>query len=116
MIGFVLSLLSAVQTASAYDGCLNRGDAAKGIQAALQACADQEFERQDALLNRSYKAKMASLGPSRQASLRGSQRQWIVARDRRCGSKGGGTMARFDTVDCLATQTAMRTRWLERYR
>lgn len=116
MIVFILSLLSAAQASPAYTACLNAGEAAKGIQTALQQCADTELRRQDAMLNRTYKAKMGSLPPTRQATLRRAQRQWIVERDRRCTPRGGGSMAPFEQADCLATQTASRTRWLARYR
>lgn len=111
-----LLLLAAAQNASAFDVCLNSGEAANGIQSAMQRCVDEEFYRQDARLNRAYKARMAVLPAPRKVVLRGLQRQWILDRDRRCRVRDNGQMSRFNAADCKATMTASRTRWLERYR
>lgn len=116
MVLFALVLLAAAPSSLAYDECLNSGDAANGIQSAMQRCVDQEFNRRDEKLNRTYKAKMAALPAARKAILRGMQRQWIIDRDRRCKVKDNGSIGRFNAADCMATETASRTRWLQRYR
>lgn len=116
MVLFALVLLAANPSSPAYEACLDGGDAANGIQSAMQHCADQEFHRQDGNLNLTYKVKMAALPAPKRAILRGMQRQWILDRDRRCKVKGNGSMGRFNAVDCMATETASRTRWLQRYR
>ena len=117
MIAAAMALASGTGAASsAYDTCLNTGDAGNGIQSAMQECADHEYRRQDGRLNETYKLKMAALPAPRQAILRGMQRQWILDRDRRCKVRGNGSMGRFNAVDCMATETAKRTAWLQRYR
>ena len=116
MIFATMLLLVAAPATSAYETCLNTGEAGNGIQSAMTRCADDEYRRQDARLNRVYKAKMASLPPKRQAALRAVQRQWIVDRDRRCPVKTGYSMGPMETLDCRARLTEQRSAWLERYR
>lgn len=50
----------------------------------LMACASAAYDREDARLNRVYKATLARLKPARQASLRDEQRRWIKDRDEAC--------------------------------
>ncbi len=116
MILMVMALLAGAPATSAYETCLNTGEAGNGIQSAMHRCADQEFRRQDARLNRVYKAKMASLPPQRQAALRDLQRRWIVDRDRRCPVKTGYSMGPMETLDCRSGLTEKRSAWLERFR
>ena len=55
-------------------------------------CAGGISAREDARLNRAYKAAMARLTPPRQRALRETQRRWIKDRDAQCQAEfdGGG--------------------------
>lgn len=105
---------------AAYRTCLATGDAAKGVTSGLLDCNGAEIDRQDARLNRTYRAVMARLAPPARTKLRASERAWIVERDRSCrrDSKAaeGGTLASVIYSGCILDRTIERTIWLERYR
>ena len=113
---------SAVEArySAAYRTCLATGDAAKGVTSGMLDCNGTEIERQDARLNRTYRAVMARLAPPARAKLRASERAWIAERDRSCrrDSKAaeGGTLASVIYSGCILDRTIERTMWLERYR
>ena len=72
-----------------------------------------ETKRQDAQLNKAYKALMADLSPARKTQLQEAQRAWIKYRDANCGfyyDPDGGTLARVSANDCVMTSTAERAR------
>lgn len=96
-----------------YKRCLSIGDAAQGIQSALQECIGDEWERRDAELNQVYRAKMASLPPDRRDALRADERAWLKAIDRKCVyTKDDGTLQRFEATYCDARETMRRTQAL----
>jgi uncharacterized protein YecT (DUF1311 family) len=89
---------------------------------AMTACSREEHQRQDASLNRVYRALLGRLPRSRAAQLRASQRVWLRNRDSDCLKKSGapmrewGTMHRLDYAGCRLESTIRRTVLLERYR
>lgn len=99
-----------------YEQCISTGEAAEGVQFAMQECIDREFGLQDALLNQTYKSKMASLPDDKKIILRGMQRQWIRDRDKRCEADGDGSLDRFVSDQCLAIETKNRTLWIKNYK
>ena len=105
---------------AAYRTCMATGDAARGVTVGLLDCNGLEIDRQDARLNRTYRAVMARLGPRGRTRLRASERAWIGQRDRGCrrtsGLADGGTLASVMYSACILDRTIERTLWLERYR
>jgi uncharacterized protein YecT (DUF1311 family) len=104
----------------AYDECLNNGDAARGVQPAMNACVAMEYERQDGRLNQAYSMVMKRQNAAGKTKLRAAQRIWIKQRDRICAAEEkeyeGGTMAPMIFHSCLINETIERTIWLEKYR
>lgn len=119
---FLLAILAAStgsgdeKLSREYERCISSGEAAEGIQFAMQECIDREFGIQDALLNQAYRRKMASLPDDKKLLLRGMQRQWIRDRDQRCEADGDGSLDRFISDQCLAIETKNRTLWLDNYK
>ncbi|TGX40871.1 DUF1311 domain-containing protein [Sphingomonas naasensis] len=100
-----------------YHACMAHGDAASGVTSAMLDCIAAETARQDARLNRAYKAAMAARDPAGRTRLRQSERAWIARRDARCqkasASEGGGSAAGLVYADCVMQETVARAGWLE---
>ena len=129
--GIVAALTAAVPTVAAdtavqsrysrdYDRCMSTGEAAEGVTSAMMECNDAEIDRQDSRLNQAYKMVMARLNLDQKQTLRASERQWIVTRDRNCrkaiGEEEGGSLGRIIYSNCILNTTIKRTMWLEIYR
>lgn len=102
----------------ALDACLSSGPAAQGVTDAMVDCMYAERSRQDVRLNARYRVLMRNLSPARGTALRNSERRWIARRDAHCGpilSESGGTIDRVNYASCLATETADRRAFLDRY-
>jgi uncharacterized protein YecT (DUF1311 family) len=83
----------------------------------LVPCFEQEFTRQDMLLNRAWLTAMRRVPAARRSALRAAERQWIVARDPFCKRFVGGLRGSLVSVaylDCRIELTVRRTLWLER--
>jgi uncharacterized protein YecT (DUF1311 family) len=104
----------------AYKACLDSGDAAQGVQYAMNECANSEYERQDGRLNQAYVMVMRRLAPPAKVKLRTLQRAWIKTRDGKCTAESaeyqGGSIAPMIYSLCLTDETIRRTLWLETYR
>jgi uncharacterized protein YecT (DUF1311 family) len=115
---------------TAYDRCMETGEASQGMDPAMIACSEAEFDRQDAALNAAYAAALkvlrdeaveqAALGldlddsngaRTRQARVRAAQRDWLRYRDSKCLSENqsGGTMDRLTGRNCVIEETIRRT-------
>ena len=125
MVGVLLLLLaSAAGPASGYSelytACMARGDAASGVTSAMMDCISAELEQQDDRLNHVYRARIASVGPSRAAALRTAERSWIRSRAVRCHrvaqAEEGGSLGGLLYAGCILDAIIARTRWLEAYR
>jgi uncharacterized protein YecT (DUF1311 family) len=93
-------------------------DKAEGVTQPAVECIDAEIKRQDARLNKAYKALVADLNPERKKQLLAAQRAWLKFRDTNCGfyfDPEGGTIARVLAVDCIMTMTASRATELENF-
>lgn len=79
-------------------------------------CAIDIGDREDARLNRAYKAAMARLPAPRQQALRVEQRRWIKDRDAQCKPEfdGGGAQAEIYGTACIAGMAHDRALELER--
>ncbi|PVM91893.1 lysozyme inhibitor LprI family protein [Caulobacter endophyticus] len=103
------------QYSPAYAACLNSGDAIKGVTAAMAGCTNEELGKQDARLNRAYKAAMAGRSRAEQAKLRTVQRAWIKRRDAECREDlTGGTIDVLNIGGCHLSMTTVRAVELER--
>jgi uncharacterized protein YecT (DUF1311 family) len=103
----------------AYTACLQSGDAAEGVPAAVVECGASEIDRQNAVLNAKYVALMRRLPAPKKASLRASERTWITTRDRQCQAEiadDPGTLSQVVYTDCILDETIKRILWIERYR
>lgn len=99
----------------AYARCLDSGDAARGVTVAMAGCTNAELQKQDARLNRAYKAAMARRSKPQQASLRNAQRAWIKRRDAECRKDlTGGTIDMLNIGGCHLSMTTVRAVELER--
>lgn len=97
-------------------------------QMEMTACAEQEFERADAELNRVWRPLVSSAARndrspdsgrtprdqrSEEVILRTAQRAWIAYRDAECEYEGlgerGGSMEPMIVAQCLARLTRART-------
>jgi len=81
----------------------------------LLQCAGGINAREDARLNRAYKAATARLPPPRQQALRLAQRRWIKDRDAECQPEfdGGSAQAGIYGTACIARITHDRALELE---
>lgn len=95
----------------------------------MNKCADAEFEKADAELNRVYAKALAAVpgmatddtpfdAKSWEATLRASQRAWLAFRDAECEEHvakfwGGGTGATVDILGCKTEKTEQRTKELK---
>jgi uncharacterized protein YecT (DUF1311 family) len=103
---------------------LAHADEADGIDCAhamaqqdMNICADKDYQKADAALNRAYKAAMAGLGAPDRDLLRASERAWIGYRDAQCTFENapnqGGSIYPMVYAGCLTTLTKARTKELK---
>ncbi|MCS3472876.1 uncharacterized protein YecT (DUF1311 family) [Pseudomonas sp. JUb42] len=97
-----------------YDACLAKamGDAA------MSDCTRAETRKQDARLNKAYKAAMAVLPAEQKKQLKDAQMLWVKFRDADCGMQStftGGTMDMINGASCELNMTQTRADALEWY-
>jgi len=109
------ALAQAKKPVSVYDRCL-KGPTGR-TQVGMQQCAADETARQDARLNRNYKAILDQLDSTDDKdAVRNAQRAWIAFRDADCASYVSmtwGTMSRLEGAQCLTDRTQERADQLE---
>ena len=85
----------------------------EGTQQEMNACAFQEYENEDKLLNEKYKKVMQSLPKKQQDQLRKEQRLWLKNRDPLCKEEAkeneGGSIWPLIFYGCLGSATKQRT-------
>jgi uncharacterized protein YecT (DUF1311 family) len=83
-----------------------------GAVIALQACADQEGQRQDHTLNSLYQQAMAHYEDEDRADLRRLQRAWLKTRDAKCASDmewdAGSPRGLLEVANCRLDVTGKR--------
>lgn len=121
-------LIADVMPASAQDA--SPADCSEALSTVeMNKCADQEFDKADAELNRVYAKAIAAVpgmatdnspfdAKSWEAALRASQRAWLAFRDAECEEHvakfwGGGTGATVDILGCKTEKTEQRTKELK---
>jgi uncharacterized protein YecT (DUF1311 family) len=95
-----------------YQACITYGETHDTTAITAEECGARELRRQDARLSTSYKRLMAQLSPARKTNLRLDEREWILARDQRCGTR----IDLNDRTECVIAETIRRARYMERYR
>jgi uncharacterized protein YecT (DUF1311 family) len=84
----------------------------EGTQQELNACAFQEYENDDKLLNERYKNVMQSFSNMKQDQLRQEQRLWLKMRDPLCKQEAkeneGGSIWPLMFYGCLSSRTKQR--------
>ena len=85
-------------------------------QQEMNLCSAREYEAADAQLNTVYRAVMAAQDTQGKATLRASEREWIVQRDRTCkeetAGEEGGSIYPLEYNTCMIRLTKERTREL----
>ena len=86
-------------------------------QMAMNVCANKDYEREDARLNKSYKELITKLDDDRRGQLKEIQLAWIKFRDLQCDYDSsqyeGGTMYSFVRSSCLLQMTRQRNKDLK---
>ena len=101
-----------------------RADEADGIDCAhamaqqdMNICADKDYRKADAELNRVYKKTVAGLDGHSRDLLRASQREWIKFRDAECiyqsAQNEGGSIYPLVYAGCLTALTMERTKQIK---
>lgn len=108
------SAFAETKYSPAYDACIAKamGDAAMGD------CTHAETAKQDARLNKAYKAAMAVLPAEKKKQLKDAQMLWVKFRDADCGMQytfTGGTMDILNGSGCELSMTRDRADALEWY-
>ena len=82
----------------------------------MNTCADQDFQRADALLNKTYKDATKDMDAHALDLLRKAQRAWLAFRDIECTYETvgdeGGSIQPMDYSLCLTRLTKLRTEQL----
>jgi uncharacterized protein YecT (DUF1311 family) len=97
-------------------------DSSAGGDVAMIECNGAEYSRQDAALNRAYRALLARVPKAEAGRIRASQRAWLRAGKTVCDRSIGmpfrnwGTLERLRWSNCNLDRTIRRTVMLERYR
>lgn len=80
-------------------------------------CVVAEFDRQDAALNRAWKAAVKRIPKTKYPELLAAQRKWVKERDPFCKSEAAawaGTISQVTYPFCRTELTIRRTIWLEK--
>jgi uncharacterized protein YecT (DUF1311 family) len=96
----------------AYQACIIYGETHNTAAIPQGVCDARELRVQDARLNAAYKAVIARLPSVRKADLRTDERNWILARDHKCGKLSDPDL----TTECKINETIKRTAYLRRYK
>ena len=91
----------------------NKCNPESSITSDMLDCADEAFQKNDALLNKNYKAAMKSCGDDKQckSDLQKMQRHWIAYKEAvsawiySYGENGGGSLGRVQAVWWEAEET-----------
>jgi uncharacterized protein YecT (DUF1311 family) len=96
-----------------YEACTD----VKYIMSEMADCNNAEIEKQDRVLNTTYKSVMSRLSPGEQQALREKERAWIKHRDSYC-EKGAADAMGADRAmvvsSCVLTQEEVRILYLRK--
>lgn len=86
-------------------------------QSEMNRCAQDEYRKVDAELNRVYQQVMSKLEPDHRERLKIAQRAWITFRDAHCDCEAftfnGGSMQPLSYYSCLSATTKERITQLQ---
>ena len=97
-----------------YQTCMDKSE---GVTSKMMDCIGTETTRQDARLNKVYKAVMVQLDNANKARLREAQKAWITFRDANVAfyrDPEGGTGSMVTGADRFLIMTAQRASELEK--
>lgn len=81
-------------------------------QSEMNRCAEDEYRKADAELNRVYQQVMSKLEPDHRERLKVAQRAWLTFRDAHCDCEAftfnGGSMQPLSYYSCLSATTKER--------
>ncbi|SMQ94993.1 lysozyme inhibitor LprI family protein [Xanthomonas fragariae] len=106
-------LAKSVQLRFSYRQCVKNSDA---VMPVLMNCNNEEYEYQDARLNKVYHRLLSKLPADEKVALKQEERDWIKQRDALCqsnGSLGGGQAEELEDRSCELNATAKRADELE---
>lgn len=107
-------LAKSVQLRSSYAQCIEKSES---VHPAMMSCNSEEYQYQDARLNKAYQRLMAKLTVQEKAALKQEERNWIKERDILCQSNGvlgGGQAEELEDSSCMLNATAKRADELEK--
>jgi uncharacterized protein YecT (DUF1311 family) len=107
------ALAAEAPTSAAHTACMDKSG---GVTSAMLDCIATELQRQDARLNKAYRAAMTPLSASRKKQLLAAQRAWLAFRDANCqfyADPDGGSVVTVVVNDCVLSATASRAFELE---
>lgn len=107
-------LAKSVQLRPSYAQCIEKSEA---VHPAMMSCNSEEYQYQDARLNKAYQRLMARLTVHDKAALKQEERDWIKERDILCQSNGvlgGGQAEELEDSSCMLNATAKRADELEK--
>lgn len=88
-------------------------------QSAMNICAEDEYKKADAELNRVYRQLLPKLEAAHQEKLKAAQRAWLAFRDAHCECEAfafdGGSMQPLMRFSCLDGETHTRTQQLQAF-
>jgi uncharacterized protein YecT (DUF1311 family) len=96
----------------AYQACIIYGETHNTVAIPQSECDARELRAQDARLNAAYKAVVARLPSVRKIDLRSDERNWILARDHKCGKLPDPDLK----TECKINETIKRIAYLRRYK
>lgn len=93
------------------------------ITSDMLQCADEEYQKNDALLNKNYKAAMKACGDDKQckSDLQKMQRHWIAYKEAvsawiySYGENGGGSLGSVQAIQWEAEETKKQAELLQQH-
>ncbi|NOT58838.1 MAG: DUF1311 domain-containing protein [Acidobacteria bacterium] len=108
----LLVFQAVAQKAPPKPGCADAQD-----QNTMNRCAQEEFQKADAALNKAYQQLLPKLEAAHKEKLKMAQRAWIAFRDAHCECEAfafdGGSMQPLIRFSCMAAETNARTKQLQ---
>ena len=113
----LLSFQAAAQKAPAKKAAAKSPCADVQDQHTMNRCAQEDFQKADAELNKVYQQLLLKLETAHKEKLKLAQRAWVAFRDAHCECESfafdGGSMQPLIRSSCLAQVTRDRTRQLQ---
>lgn len=112
-VALVFGVMADDGYSSEYSSCIGKTE---GVTIEIQNCTSEETAKQDARLNRAYKAVIATLNPDRAKEMKEVQNSWLIYRNLVCKfykDPDGRTSAAINLTGCFLGMTKDRAKDLE---